>query len=116
MSSEFERSIQKWVSIDNHIKILNEKMKELRDEKSDLYENINSYIETNRLYNASVDISDGKLKFVQSRITQPLTLKFVESCLSNIINDSKQVSQIMKYIKDKREKKEVSEIKRYYNH
>ena len=70
MSSEFERSIQKWVSIDNHIKILNEKMRELRDEKNDIYENINSYIETNRLQNASVDISDGKLKFVQTRITQ----------------------------------------------
>lgn len=114
--SSFEKNIQKWVSIDNQLKILNEKTKELRDEKNDLLEDINVYIETNKLNNASIDISDGKLKFVQSKTTQPLTLKFVENCLSNIIQDSKQVTQIMKYIKDKREKKEISEIKRYYNH
>ena len=115
MSSEFERNIQKWVAVDNQLKIVNEKAKELRDEKNDLLEDINMYIETNKLTNASIDISDGKLKFAQSKITQPLTLKFVENCLSNIINDQRQVTQIMKYIKDKREKKDVSEIKRYYN-
>lgn len=115
MSSEFERNIQKWVAVDNQLKIVNEKAKELRDEKNDLLEDINIYIETNKLNNASIDISDGKLKFAQSKVTQPLTLKFVENCLSNIINDQRQVTQIMKYIKDKREKKDVSEIKRYYN-
>lgn len=115
MSSEFERNIQKWVAVDNQLKIVNEKAKELRDEKNDLLEDINMYIDTNKLTNASIDISDGKLKFAQSRVTQPLTLKFVENCLSNIINDQRQVTQIMKYIKDKREKKDVSEIKRYYN-
>ena len=115
MSSEFERNIQKWVAIDNQLKIINEKAKDLRDEKNDLLEDINIYIETNKLTNASIDISDGKLKFAQSKITQPLTFKFVENCLTNIINDQRQVTQIMKYIKDKREKKAVSEIKRYYN-
>lgn len=116
MSDSFERNIQKWVNVDNQLKIINEKAKELRDEKNELLEDINIYIDTNKLNNASIDISDGKLRFAQSRITQPLTLKFVENCLSNIINDQRQVTQIMKYIKDKREKKEISEIKRYYNH
>tara|TARA_B100001093_G_C26068869_1_gene693613 strand:- start:72 stop:419 length:348 start_codon:yes stop_codon:yes gene_type:complete len=114
MSGNFEKNIQKWVAVDNQLKIINEKAKELREEKNDLLENINVYIETNKLSNASIDISDGKLKFTQSKITQPLTLKFVETCLTNIINDSRQVTQIMKYIKDKREKKDISEIKRYY--
>lgn len=116
MSGNFEKNIQKWVAIDNQLKIVNERAKELRDEKNDLLEDINLYIETNKLNNASIDISDGKLKFTQSKITQPLTLKFVENCLSNIINDQRQVTQIMKYIKDKREKKEIPDIKRYYNH
>ena len=116
MSGNFEKNIQKWVAIDNQLKIVNERAKELRDEKNDLLEEINLYIETNKLNNASIDISDGKLKFTQSKITQPLTLKFVENCLSNIINDQRQVTQIMKYIKDKREKKEIPDIKRYYNH
>jgi hypothetical protein len=115
MSGNFEQNIQKWVAVDNQLKIINEKAKELREEKNDLLEDINMYIDTNKLTNASIDISDGKLKFAQSKITQPLTLKFVENCLTNIINDQRQVTQIMKYIKDKREKKDISEIKRYYN-
>ena len=78
MSRDFEKSIQKWVTLDNQLKILNEKSKEVREEKNDLLEDINMYIETNRLTNASIDISDGKLKFTQSKITQPLTLKFVD--------------------------------------
>ena len=116
MNKNFETNIQKWVAIDNQLKILNEKSKELREEKNDLLDDLNTYVETNRLNNASIDISDGKLKFAQTKITQPLTLKFIETCLSNIINEPTQVSQIMKYIKDKREKKEISEIKRFYNH
>lgn len=116
MSRDFEKNIQRWVTLDNQLKILNERSKELREEKNDLVEDINMYIETNKLTNASVDISDGKLKFTQTKIAQPLTLKFVENCLSDIVNDQRQVNQIMKYIKDKRERKEISEIKRYYNH
>jgi len=116
MNGTFEKDIQKWVAIDNQLKILNEKSKELREEKNDLLEDLNIYIETNKLTNASIAISDGKLKFAQTKVTQPLTLKFIESCLTNIINEPSQVTQIMKYIKDKREKKEISEIKRFYNH
>jgi hypothetical protein len=42
----FENNIQKWVSIDNEIKRLNEKLKGLRDEKNGLNTQIiaiNSY-------------------------------------------------------------------------
>ena len=68
MSGNFEKNIQKWVAIDNQLKIINERAKELRDEKNDLLEDINLYIETNKLHNASIDISDGKLKFINQKL------------------------------------------------
>ena len=111
----FEQQIQQWVAIDNQMKTLNDKMTELRDTKNTISEKINTHIETSQLNNASVKISDGQLKFVKVKETQQLTFKYLETCLSEIIKNEAQVKQIIEYIKNKREVKYVSEIKRLYN-
>jgi hypothetical protein len=71
------------------------------------------YVETNSLSNATVNISDGKLRFVTAKQTAPLTLKYVEECLLKCIGNQNQVTQIMKIIKDSREVKYTADIKRY---
>jgi len=111
----FEQNIQQWVAIDNQIKILNDKMKELRDKKNNITEQINTHIETAQLSNASVKIGDGQLKFIKVKETQQLTFKYLETCLSEIIKNEEQVKKIVEYIKNKREVKYVPEIKRLYN-
>jgi hypothetical protein len=110
----FEQNIQQWVLIDNQMRSLNDKLKELREKKHDLSENINQHIEETNLTNATVKISDGQLKFVKIKETQPLTFKYLETCLSEIIKNEEQVQKIIEYIKNKREVKSVSEIKRLY--
>ena len=110
----FEKQIQKWVSLDNQLKILNEKTRDLRGQKNDISENIFQYVETNQLSNATVKISDGKLRFGASKQTNPLTLKYVESCLNECISNKEQVEHVMRYIKDSRETKETPDIKRTY--
>ena len=110
----FEQNIQQWVTIDNQMKILSEKMKELREKKSGLTDEINEHIEINNLTNGSIPIGDGQLKFVKVKETQPLTFKYLETCLGEIIKNEEQVKKIVEYIKNKREVKEVSEIKRLY--
>jgi len=111
----FEQQIQQWVTIDNQMKILNDKMKELRDKKNNISQEINTYIETSQLSDASVKISDGQLKFIKVKETQQLTFKYLETCLSEIIKNEEQVKKIIEYIKNKREVKYVPEIKRLYN-
>ena len=111
----FEENIKKWVALDNQLKTVNERSKQLRDEKNNLEEGILTYVETNKLSNATVNISDGKLRFVSSKQTAPLTLKHVEECLSKCIGNENQVMQIMKIIKDSREVKYTADIKRYGN-
>lgn len=111
----FEQNIQQWVSIDNQMKLLNDKMKELREKKNVISEQINSHIETSQLNNVSIKISDGQLKFINVKETQPLTFKYLETCLSEIIKNEEQVKKIVEYIKNKREVKYVPEIKRLYN-
>ena len=111
----FEQQIQQWVIIDNQMKIVGDKMKELRDKKNNIFEQINNHIETTELSNASVKINDGQLKFVKVKETQPLTFKYLETCLSEIIKNEEQVKKIVEYIKNKREVNYVNEIKRLYN-
>jgi hypothetical protein len=110
----FEENIKKWVAIDNQLKTLNEKTKELRETKNNMEENIINYVRTNKLSNAVVSISDGKLKFVNTKQTAPLTLKYVEECLAKCIKSEEQVKYIINYIKESREIKYVPDIKRYY--
>jgi predicted transcriptional regulator len=110
----FENQIQQWVQIDNQLKSVNEKVKELREKKNSISEKINNHIEENQLNKAVVKISDGQLKFVKIKETQPLTFKYLETCLSEIIKNEEQVKKIVEYIKNKREVKYIPEIKRFY--
>lgn len=109
----FENTIQKWVSIDNQIKIYNEKLKSLREEKSNLNEILLRQGTTNNLLNNTIQISDGKLKFVTTKISPPLTFKYVEKSLGDIIKNEAQVKKIMEYLKNHRDIKNIQEIKRF---
>jgi len=116
MSSElFQKNIQDWVSIDNEIKKLQTEIKELRSNRSDLTNNIFTYVETNNLENAVVQITDGKLKFQNVKQTSPLTFKLLEACLNDCVNDEEKVKQIIKYVKSKREFKYNYDIRRSYS-
>lgn len=111
----FENNIKKWVSLDNQIKSMNDKIKNMRDEKNSTEESILEYIETNNLKNATINISDGKLRFTTTKQTPPLTLKYIEECLLKCISNEEQVKALMKVIKDSREYKYTPDIKRYTN-
>lgn len=111
----FENQIQQWVSIDNQLKIVNEKAKELREKRNTLTENITSYAQHNNMYNSTIQISDGRLKFANTKVSAPLTFKYLEKTLGEVIKNESQVKTIIEHLKQKREVKNVSEIKRFSN-
>jgi nitrogen regulatory protein PII len=114
-TNNLDKTIQTWVELDNELKKLNEKTKDIRTRKNDVEDKIMTYVEDNSMNNSVVNITDGKIKFCEVKQTQPLTLGFLEKCLSEVIANQSQVKQIVDYIKSKRETKMVPEIKRYYN-
>ena len=114
-SNNLEKTIQNWVELDNELKRINEKAKDIRTRKNDIEDKIMTYVEDNNMSNSFINITDGKLKFCETKQTAPLTLGFLEKCLSEVIANQGQVKQIVDYIKSKRETKTVPEIKRYYN-
>jgi hypothetical protein len=114
-TNHLEKTIQNWVELDNELKKINEKAKDIRTRKNDIEDKLMTYVEDNSMNNSVVNITDGKIKFCETKQTSPLTLGFLEKCLSEVIANQSQVKQIIDYIKSKRETKMVPEIKRYYN-
>jgi hypothetical protein len=109
----FENQIQQWVSLDNQYKQLNEKIKEIRDKRNTLEENIINHVSSHNLSNVTVELNDNKIKFVNTRVTEPLTFKYLEKTLGEVIKNESQVNLIMEHIKKKRNTKIVPEIKRF---
>ena len=110
-----ESKIKRWVELDNKIKESTEEVRDVRTEKAVINDEILEIIEEKQLGKATVNITDGKLKFISAKHTAPLTLTYIEKCLSELITNGKQVEQIMTYIKKNRETKTTMEIKRVYN-
>ena len=113
--SAFDKQIQKWIELDNKLKKINSEIKITREMKNDLEASIMDVVNNKKLLNTSISTMDGRLRFIETKTSNPLSLTFVEQCLNEIIPNSSQVQHILKYIKDKREIKINPEIKRYYN-
>lgn len=111
----FESYIQQYVSVDNQMKVLNERIKALREAKSSLTEKLTTYATNNNMLSSTVNISDGKLRFVETKVQPSLTFKYVERILGEIITNKSQVDQIMNHLKEKREAKYIKDIKRISN-
>ena len=109
---EFSENIQKWVFIDNQLKKYNGQIRKLREYRTNINTQIHEYVKTNHLEHVSIDISDGELKFVDKREYAPLTFTYIKSCLTTMIKDPSHIERIMEYLRENREVKTISEIRR----
>jgi hypothetical protein len=111
----FQNEIKEWVHLDSRAKILADELKQIREKKNNINSNIFEFVQSNQLTSSTIKITDGRLKFIQSKQTAPITLGFLEECLTELIKNNNTVDQYMDYIKSKRQSKYNSEIKRYYD-
>ena len=111
----FDNKIQQWVQIDNQIKKLNEQAKQLREQRNTLETNLTNYAKSNNMSNTTIKVNNDKLKFTDTKVPEPLTFKYLEKTLGEIIKNESQVKVIMDHIKQKRSIKIVPEIKRFSN-
>jgi hypothetical protein len=111
----FDAKVQQWVQIDNELKKLNDHIKHLRDQRNVLETNLTTYAKTNNMTNSTIQLNQDRLKFVDTKVPEPLTFKYLEKTLGEIIKDETKVQLIMEHIKQKRAVKIVPEIKRFSN-
>jgi|TARA_E500000331_G_scaffold358396_1_gene424876 hypothetical protein len=110
----FIDNIKQWVSLDNKLKVLNEKCKEIREEKGDISDKINVFVENNNLEDNVVEITGGKLKFTKNKSQGAITYKFLEKCLAELFPEN-QIERIIEHVKNSRETKYEPDIKRYFS-
>lgn len=97
-----EEEVTRWLHLDNKLKQQNETIKELRESKNQIEGNIAEYANENNINNLSIKTNEGILKLVNVKTTSPLTFKYIEKCLSEILNDDEQIQHIINYLKEKR--------------
>jgi len=112
MDEEFKTQLEKWLYVDNELKNVNEKVKKLRDIKSVLTQSLTEHINKKELTNSTIKINNEVVKFLNCKTTQPLTFKYLETCLGEIIKDEEKVVKIIEYVKNKRETNYSLDIKR----
>lgn len=110
----FVDNIKKWVAIDDEIKTINASLREKRDQRNRLLSSIIQHKTDNGLEGKSIKYNNQTLKFTVTRQYQTITYDFLKTCLSDLIEDDDQVEVMMKYIKEKRDFKNVEDIKRFY--
>ena len=113
--NNFVGNVQKWVALDNLLKMINEKTKEIRSKKASIHDEIHEYMKTNNLLENKIKISDGELCVYEKKEYTGLTFTYLEKCLGELIPDKNKVELIIKYIKDNREIGIAHELKRTYS-
>ncbi len=111
----FQENIQRWVQLDNQIRVYSERIKGLREEKNELSSKLTTQAEDNNYLESVIQITDGKLKFTNTKVQSQLTFKYIEETLGNTIKDRTICDEIIKRLKDNREVKYTQELKRYNN-
>ena len=117
-----EDKIKKWVMLDNQVKQLYNQMQLLKDEKNELTNSLIDYFDNANKKYPIINISDGKLSFVEVKQPNALSYKFLEQCLidyfkinSNNNGANNNIKLILELIKSKRTYTLNKTIKRVYN-
>jgi hypothetical protein len=111
---QFIENVQKWVLLDNQLKIVNEKTKKMREMKHTLSEDICKYMNENNLKNKKIGITNGELRMMEKKDYSPLSYGYIEQKLGEIISDKSHVEYIIQYLKDNREITVSQEIRSTY--
>ena len=112
---DLQENIKRWVKLDNDSKKLAQSIKELREEKNNISSKLFDYFSNNNMKPPNVNISDGKLGFVEVNTANVLSYKFLEECLNEYFEESLKTKEILDFIKSKRTYSKNKIIRRVYN-
>ena len=112
-----EQRIQRWVQLDNNIKLMNDQVRALRESRNDVESSILKHVADHNLSHATVRLKDGTLRFAFN-VKQPpaITLAFLSEALAECC-PPQQAAAIMQHVRAKRDAaaKLVPEIRRHTN-
>ena len=110
VSQEFVITVKKYLQLDDNIKELRDKMKNLNSDKKECEEFILNYLKA--LDEDVIDIADGRLKRNVSKTQAPLKKDYIQTSLSTIIGDNIKATEITDKILNSRPMVERETLKR----
>lgn len=112
---ELKQNIENLVSLNDQYNYLIDQLNQLKEKKHDIEENINDILKRNNLENKTFVLNDNKIQQKKTIQYQNLSLKYIESCLVDYLAHSNEPDskEIIKIIKNNREKKVKYDIKIY---
>jgi len=107
-----EQCIQKYIAVEEQLKILQEKSKPLREWKTKLTNYIAKRLEEREQDVVKLTETD-ELRLSEKREYSSLSFSYIEKCLSELIPDESQVEYVMDYLRDNRDVKISPELKKF---
>jgi predicted transcriptional regulator len=111
--SQLKCDIQRYLSIDDELKQLNQQTKQLRDKKRELNKSIINNIEQkhSNIDKLKINVDSRSIKFTNITHYQPITLTYIQECLEKCIDEEENIEYIIDLIKTSRKKQVNKEIK-----
>jgi len=114
MSQYLQDHVKSWVTMDNNIRDMADRIKSAKDDKSEVQSNITDYIRDNNMENSVIRTSDSDIRFTVTRTAAPLTYRHLYTCLCELVDNEEQVQRMITHIKEKRPIKENMDMKRIF--
>lgn len=113
VSKEFQQKVVAWVKLDNQLREIRAKSKEITTEKKDLEEWILQYLD--EIGEKSISIGDGNLRKNVSKTKAPLKKENIYATIKDLTKDENKANMITKQIFENRPMSERVNLKRTKN-
>ena len=111
--TQFKELVIEWVKLDDLIRLKNNELKEIKNDKKSLEEYILESM--GKLNESVIDISDGKLRMNKTTTKSPLKEVNIKEALTQLTNDSNKATLMTKHIFDSRPAVDRINLKRTFN-
>ena len=96
-----------WITLENQLKLINEKTKKMREMRQSASERICDHISSNNQFKNKIRINIGEqnaeIRMYERKEYSPLTFTYIEECFKKIISDGEQVDYVIQFLKENRE-------------
>lgn len=115
LREQFTDHVKNYVVYDSQLKKIQEKTQEIRTKREHASRQIVQFLQTTGNAHKKISVHDSDLKIVEKKDYSPLTFSFLEENLGKIMPDGKQVQQVIEFLKQQRQIKVSTIIKRSYH-
>ncbi len=110
-TEDFQKLVKEWIKLDDKVRETNQLVKEMKTERKQIEEFVLKFIEETDK-DMTINLNNGYMKRSVEHRKGPINRNLIYTTLMEIIKDEKKVEDMTENILNRREVKEVINIKR----